>query len=380
MRPTTALRAALPFLLAALLGGHELPREVVRCPLPGGALGPRWDWARAEARSRAYKGGYWAGYSIRRLAGERSHIGSFDAGPPKDRLTLNEIVAGKRSEAGPAGAEVSVRETARSVLEEMEKRKAPERKVPRDLALLFRFKGPAGGGPADVAMSDMDLALDLDGLPLLWLGAASNEDSLGLVRKLHAAGGPAVLREDLMAVAGVHDAPGLVIPFLDGVLKGAEEDRVRKAAAFWIGQQGGPASLRILRGAARTDRSLEVRKSAVFALSQVDLEAAVDELIDLARAAGSLQVRREAVFWLGQRASMKARAALAGFVYDTAELEVREQAVFALSQLPDDQGVEPLIRIARTHPDARIRAKAAFWLGESDDPRALEALVAIVKD
>jgi hypothetical protein len=375
----TLLRAVLPLVLAAVLGGSELPREVVRSPRPADPLAPRWDWARAEARTRAYRTGYWVAYAISRLTGESSHIGSFDFGSRKARLTLGEIVAGTRLEASTAGAGRSVRETARSVLEDMEREKGPEKKVRKDLALLYRYKD-AGAGPEEVAMSDMDLVIDLKGLPLLWLGAASNGDSLALVRKLHSDGGPADFREDLMAAAGVHDAPDLVIPFLDGVLKGGGEARVRKEAAFWIGQQGGPAALRILRDAARTDRSAEVRKNAVFAISQVELEAAVDALIELAKAAGEAGVRREAVFWLGQKASKKAEAALVGFVYDAAELEVREQAVFALSQLPDNQGVEPLIRIVRSHPDSRVRAKAAFWLGECDDPRALDALIAVVKD
>ncbi len=377
LRPDLLLRAALPLILAATLGGHVLPREVIRHANPAEALTARVEWAQREARSRGYKTGFWAAYSIERMTGTDSHIGSFDFGSKSFDLTLGEIVAGKRLE-GPLSAP-SVQTTAREVLEEMERTHKPEKKVRKDVALLFRFGDAGGAKPEQVDLSDMDLAFDLKGRPLIWLGGASDEESLTFVRKLFGAASDEEIRKDLVVAAGIHDVPALVIPFLETVLKSRESDEVRKDAAFWIGQQGGPSALRILGGTARTDPSIEVRKGAVFGLSQVELEAAVDSLIELARTAGHADVRHEAVFWLGQRASKKAAEALTGFVDNDPDPKVREQAVFALSQLPDDQGVEPLIRIARTHPNPHVRKKAIFWLGECDDPRALEVLIAIAK-
>ena len=372
------LRAALPLILAATLGGHELPREVVRHPRPGDALGTRVEWARREAAVRGYKKGFWAAYGIERMTEEDSHIGTFHFGSRETGLTLGEVIAGKRL-VGRLAASQNIRTTAREALDSLERKAGPAKMIRRDVALLFRFKDASRPGPEAVGISDLDIAFDLEGLPLVWLGGAPDDESLSLVRTLYDAGGGEELRKDLVAAAGVHDMPALVIPFLDAVLKSRESDEVRKNAAFWIGQQGGPSALNILRGTARTDPSVEVRKGAVFALSQVELEAAVDELIELARTAGNGDVRHEAVFWLGQRASKKAEAALVGFADKDADPEVQEQAVFALSQLPDGQGVEPLIRIARTHPNPHVRTKAIFWLGECDDPRALKVLIEIVK-
>ncbi len=378
MRGKRTFGAALPLILAAILGGHELPREVVRNPRPGDALAARMEWARGEARARGYNTGFWAAYSISRMMEADSHIGSFHFGSRETELTLGEIVAGKKLD-GPVAAARSVQVTAREVLEDMEGRKAPAKKVRRDVALLFRFKDAGRAMPDHVGISDMDLSFDLEGRPLVWLGDAPDDESLALVRRFYDAGGDAELKKDIVVAAGIHDTPALAIPFLESVLKSRDTDEVRKDAAFWISQQGGPAALKILSVAARTDPSAGVRKGAVFGLSQVELEAAVDELIGLARTAGQAGVRHEAVFWLGQRASKKAEAALVGFVDKNADPEVQEQAVFALSELPDNQGVEPLIRIARTHPNPHIRAKAVFWLGECRDPRALEAIISIAK-
>lgn len=373
-----ALRAVLPLILAATLGGHELPREVVRHPRPGDALGARVEWARREAGTRGYKTGFWAAYSIERVTEEDSHIGSFHFGSREDRLYLGEIIAGKRLEERPSASQ-NIQTTAREVLEGLERKTGPAKMVRKDVVLLFRFKDAGRPGPEAVGISDLDCAFDLEGLPLIWLGGAPDDESLALVRRFYEAGGSEELKKDLIVAAGITDASALAIPFLEAVLKSRENVEVRKDAAFWIGQQGGPAALKILRATAIADPSVEVRKGAVFGLSQVELGAAVDELIDLARTAANADVRHEAVFWLGQRASKKAEAALVGFVDKHADPEVQEQAVFALSELPDNQGVEPLIRIARTHPNPHIRAKAVFWLGECRDPRALDAIIAIVK-
>jgi len=253
---------AIILLLAVALGGHELPREVVRHPRPGDALAARMEWARTESRARGYKTGFWAAYNISRMMEEDSHIGSFHFGSRETELTLGEIVAGKKLD-GPVAAARSVQVTAREVLEDMEGRKKPAMKVRRDVALLFRFKDAGGAKPDRVGISDMDLSFDLEGRPLVWLGEASDDESLALVRRFYDAGGNEEFKKDIVVAAGIHDTPALAIPFLESVLKSRDTDEVRKDAAFWIGQLGGPTALKILRVAARTDPSAGVRKVGV---------------------------------------------------------------------------------------------------------------------
>ena len=371
---------ALPLILAAALGGHELPREVVRCPNSGDTLGARFAWALREASGRKYGTGFWIGYGIKRLMGERSYIGSFDGDGKTANLTVEEIIAGKRIENLLDRNRESVQTTARRVLEDLQNEKRTETKVWKEIGVLLRYGAAGTSGLDRVEMTNLGLAFDFKGLPLVWIGEASDGESLPFIGKLYdASGANGKLKEHLVAAAGIHGSPGLVVPFLDRILKSRDPDHVRKDAAFWMGQQNDPAGLKILVQTVRTDASAEVRKNAVFSISEVELEQAVDDLIDLARTADNRDVRHEAVFWLGQRASKKAEAALENFAYKDSDSKVQEQAVFALSELPDNEGVEPLIKIARTHPNPHVRKKAVFWLGESKDPRALEALIAIVK-
>ncbi len=372
-----AALVAVPGLSAApSRRAGRLPSVVVTCPRPADALPARLDWARAESRRDGAPNGFWAVYTIRRLQNPRSRIGTWsddDAG----LATLQEVLTGKPAPS-PVEGRAAVRRTAKEILDEMNAGRGPEAKVWKDLAILLRFGAAGASLPRSVEISDLDLAVDLENVPLYWLGGASDADSLAVVKGIYDGASDDELRKHAVLAAGVHESAAAT-PFLKGVLQSGASPGVRKDAAFWLGQQDEASVLPLLTRTVRTDASAEVRKSALFALSQVNGPAALDELIALAKGAQDPETRKEAVFWLGQKASKKAGETLVGFAYDDKDSRVREQAVFALSQLPGGQGVDPLIKIARTHPDPRVRKKAIFWLGECRDPRAVETLVEIAK-
>ncbi len=381
-------RVGLFFALAAVAAGiaaapaqrgNRPPAQVLRPAAESGALAARLDWALDQGSAAGPGRFFWAGYSIERLMGENSRIGSFTVGGSGRDLTVAELLAGKKSTPGPAGAGEDVRGAARAALDEIERQKKPEKKVLKELGIFLKYETGKPPLLAEVRVSNLDLAFDFEGAPLFWLGKTSEEQSLALVRALYGPHHGDKVCEGLIMAAGCHSTPRLVVPFLEGILNGKASDDLRKDAAFWIGQQNDQEGLRILVRAARSDKSPEVREGAVFSISQVELPEAADELIALARNAEFRDSRKQAVFWLGQIASEKSGKALEEFARKDGDIEIQEQAVFALSQLPDNQGVDALIKLAKTHPDPRVRKKAVFWLGECDDPRALETLIAIIK-
>jgi hypothetical protein len=381
VRQEKTISMVILLFVAGLLCAYQLPKEVIHHPSPADPLAARVEWALAEAQQRGYGGGFWVGYSIKRLMGERSYIGTSDCGRKSEELTLQEIISGKTSAMPLVSDRERIRRTTQAVLDELEKEKRePEKKVWKDVAIMFRF---GAGKPTEiekVELSNVSLAFDLEGRPLIWLGEAPDGQSISLLHKHYDSAKLDHQKKQMIAAAGVHGTPALVIPFLEEILKSGTADNLRKDAAFWLGQQDTQAACTILRQTAEKDRSGEVRKEAVFAMSQLEIEASVDGLIDLARNASDEEVKKQAIFWLGQKASKKAGAALEGFAYDAADSRIQEQAVFALSQLPDNEGLDALIKIAKTHPNPSVRKKAVFWLGESHDPRALETLIQIVKD
>jgi HEAT repeat protein len=370
-----ALIAALTLAGPAALG---ISQEVVRPQQAGGTLAARMDWAHKEASSRGCEKGFWTGYSIRRLMGENSSIGSFD-NRSRSEATLEEILSGKRAEYPNLSRDESVRQRARRELDNLEKEGRPEKKVWKDVAILMQYGNASKVEPVRVDMSNLDLHFDLRGLPLFWLGEAADEESLDWLNKAYRRTKSEDVKEHFLAAVGIHQNPGLVIPILDSVLKSQETDDLRKHATFWLGQQNDRKAYDILMQTARKDRSGEVQEGAVFAISQIDLEESVDGLIGLAKSADDEEVRKKAVFWLGQKASNKATEALKNMAYEGGDTKIQEQAVFALSQLPGNEGVEALIKIVKTHPSAEVRKKAIFWLGETGDPRALDVLIEIVK-
>lgn len=381
-------KLGLALILAAVLAGSagttlaaarddvRPPSQVINGAGEPGALTAKMAWAQAQAAKATPGRTYWIGYSIERLQGEHSTIGSF-WGDGQARLTVAEVLAGK-TRPDPAQA-ADVRKDAAAALDRIERKGQPEKQVFKELGIFLKYEPGRQGALSQVEMSNLDLSFDFEALPLYWLGRAPEDQSLALVRDLYGRESGEEARKGLVAAAGCHGTPKLVLPFLESVLSGPGSDEIRKDAAFWIGQKGDPESLGLLARAARTDRSEEVREGAVFAISELDLPAAVDELIALARGADRHDVRKQAVFWLSQIASKKAGPALEDIAEADPDLEIQEQAVFALSELPGDEGLEALIRLAKTHKDARIRKKAVFWLGESDNPKALDAIIAIIK-
>jgi HEAT repeat protein len=355
------------------------PSEILRPAAKSGTLEAKLGWALGEAPQAGPGRIFWVGYSIDRLMGENSHIGSYAVGGRGRDLTVAEMLAGQTKPAASAAAGEDLRGAAKAALDEIERKGKTENKVVKELGFFFKYESGQPPAPAEVHMSNLDLPFDFEAAPLFWLGKAPEEQSLALVKTLYGRSRGDEVREGLVAAAGCHGSPRLVVPFLESVLSGEGPEDLRKDAAFWIGQQNDADGLRLLVRTARSDKSEEVREGAVFSISQVDLPGVVDEIITLARSAEKRDVRKQAVFWLGQMASDKSGKALEEFARKDGDIEVQEQAVFALSQLPDSQGVDALIKLAKTHPDPRVRKKAVFWLGECDDPRALETLIAIIK-
>ncbi|HUU37429.1 MAG TPA: HEAT repeat domain-containing protein [Candidatus Desulfaltia sp.] len=370
-----AMIAALGLAGAAALG---ISQEVVRPPQDGRTLAARMDWAHKEASRRSFLDGYWTGYSIRRLMGKKSTIGSYDS-EARFKPTLRQVIDGQKSVDPASANQGTVQEKARHILDDLEKEGQPEKKVWKDVAILFRNGNRAGDGGERVRLGNLDQAIDLEGLPLIWLGEAEDEESLSWLKEKYQKAETEKMKEPLLVAIGIHQSPSLVIPILASILESREPDALRKSAAFWLGQQNDGKAYDILMRTADKDPSREVRESAVFALSQLEIEESVDGLIGLARRATHEDVRHQAIFWLGQKASAKATATLETLAYESGEMKIQEQAVFALSQLPGNEGVDALIKVVKTHPGAGIRKKAIFWLGETGDPRALEVLVEIVK-
>ena len=271
----------------------------------------------------------------------------------------------------------------------------------RNLA-FFQLHEASGNVISRYEIYNLDRKREYSGVPVYWLGRASNDESLNFLKNLAATGDDKLKERATQAIA-LHDDLR-VGAMLKELTKTSNPERVRKTAIFWLGQVEGErefladfvrneqesievrkqaafgigiskdkAALPLLKKLYDSVASSEVKRQLIFAASiSEDKDASVDFLINIASSDQDRELKKKALFWLGQKAGERSLK----FLGDVAEknegdTEVQKQAVFALSQRQKSEAVPKLIQIAKTHQNLAVRKQAIFWLGQSGDERAV---------
>jgi HEAT repeat protein/beta-lactamase regulating signal transducer with metallopeptidase domain len=329
------------------------PDTVLRHPDPSQPLAQRWDWARTQARQLGKRGGsYWIGYQISR-AEWLEHSVYIDRG--------SEVVGENIRISGHLFGDFQGL-VFRGV------RLAPLTGTTDsdDIAILFGFTD-RGGTPTltRVHVASIYLPMDFRGLPLLWLGRASDAQSIPVVQGLFASTTPAELRQDLVSAVGIHGSSDAVVPILIRWVNSREPTDVRSQAAEWLGFHPSAAAVAALSRAARSDQAEDVRREAAEALGDNTLPAALDSTIAIAKTATDAEVRREAVEGLGDKTEERALTALVSIAQNDRDEDVQREAVETLGEMPGGRGLNAVRDIVRTHPNPEVRREAVETLGEN---------------
>jgi len=326
------------------------PDTVLRHPDPSQPLAQRWDWARNQAR-QLNRRTYWVGYTIQRPAW-LEHSVYVDRGMEVkgENITISGRMFGNFQGFMFRGVRLAPLTGAGDS---------------DDIALLFGFTDQ-GGRPAltRVHVASSYLPVDFRGRSLLWLGSATDAQSLPIVQDLFAAASNPDLREDVVSALGIHGSSGVVVPLLVRLLTGREPDGVREQAAEWLGFHPSSAAVTALSAAARTDPSGDVRRRAAESLGDNTLPAAMDSSIAIAKTAGDADARRAAVEGLGQKTDDRAHTALVSIAQGDRDEDVERAAVEALGELSDGRGLPALREIARNHRSSDVRRAAVETLAE----------------
>ena len=353
---------------------------------PTANLIERWDWAMQEAGKLKLKDGFWIGYSIKRLMWEHqyicstdehtitsSHFPNFLRGDP-----LEQILSGKVSYT-PLSDEEKAKLEARRALAEFEDRGRSEKKVWKDVAILFKFSSSSSRIPETFQVSNLYLPFDPEGLPMFWLDKAEDAQSISILSEIYESTNREKLKKRVLTVVGFHGTSDQAVSFLEKVLKSKEPDTLRARAALVLGDQDHERAVKLLHQNAINDRSYEVRRRSVYGLEDIELPSAADSLIDIALNCKEREIRKRAIDCLADIASKKTTAALKDIAYKDGDTDIQKRAVYALEDLPRNEGIRYLIDIAKTHHKVTVRKAAIYCLGDSDDPRALQALIDIIK-
>lgn len=328
---------------------------VTHAPASIKSLETGFDWALKTADKTTAKQGFYIGYLIEREKSKDGHICMGGHKGKKETGTLYDILYDKK--AGEKQPDI----------------------LSRQFAVLFRFDFR----PEDrfdfqkIKLSSLDKPVDLDDVPIFWLGKMEIDESIGFLETCFKRIDSIKNREKIVTAVGIHGRGPGIFGFLREVLDGDFADKVRESAAFWIGQQQTPEAANVLLHTVANDKSAKVREHAVFGLYLVNCQEADDALVQIATKGKEKGTRKKAIFWLGQKAVKRTAELLEGIIDDDPDSDIRKAAVFALSQHPE--GLDRLIKIATTHRSLKVRKQAIFWLGQSDDPRALETILGILK-
>jgi len=367
--------SVLIFTIAAFSG--SIFSQVFHHPSPTDNIIARWDWAKQEAGKQNLKHGFWIGYSIKRLMGENqyiysteehtisgSHFTDFPKGDP-----LEKILSG----------EEQVKSEAKRALANLENPERVERKVWKDVAILYKFGSNSSKVPITIRVGNLYLPFDPEGLHIFWLDEAEDAQSLSILDNLYTSANQEKLKKRMLTIAGLHGTSDHAVAFLEKVLKSSDHETLRARAAMELGDQDHERAVEILHRAANNDRSFDVRKRSVYGLEDIDLPGAADALIDIAQNCKDREIRKRAIDGLADIASKKTVAALKNVIEKDEDTDIQKRAVYALEDLPADEGIPYLVDIAKTHSKLTIRKAAIYCLGDSDDPRALQALIQIIK-
>lgn len=355
-------------------------------PRPSGALAERLSWARREAKTNGWSKGYWAGFGIRRLMGEHSSIGWRPWGGPESRLTLDDLINGRKTplekrianEQAIRGTAVAIPESARSFAARSAGDE-PERPVLREIAVLLRWPPQEAPFPVDIRISNLNLPFDFEELPFVWVGMVEDPESLAFLMPLYA---KAFAEEDkrsvLWAIALHRNAP-TVVPFIERLLAGKESEEIRAEAASCLGEQNEPRALELLLKTIGSDPSPEVREHAVQALVELELPAAAEALVSLALKDADREMRREAVRGLAEKATSRAVKALEKIASSEKDPEIQKEAIRAFADLPGRTGLPYLLSLVRTHPEADVRKEAVEAIGDVGGAEAVTLLTELAR-
>jgi hypothetical protein len=248
-----------------------------------------------------------------------------------------------------------------------------------EMLVLVRLEGRA---PGRLWTFSTDCTIDAGGLPVFWLTDVRPAESVALLegfvldpafeRKKHRDNG-----EPALGAIALHDDPRADAA-LERFVAAGNPERLRRQAAFWLGNARGRRGYEALKALAAREESEDLRRHLTFAISRSEVPEAIDTLIAMAKRDAAASVRGQALFWLAQKAGKKAAPAIEDAIRDDPETDVKRKAVFALTQMPGDEGVPLLIAVARTNRNPAVRKQAIFWLGQSRDPRALDFIEKIL--
>ncbi len=344
-------------------------QEVIRHPSQTQPLTTRWQWSLENAPN---SGSYWVGYSIERLMHENSFMGHFNSEHPPTEVVLHELIYGEKIDS-PVFERKSddevIRDLAKRNLQVGERKQAPAKKVLKEVALLFFYdKEQSGVVPLHkIYRSNVALAFDFKGFPLVWLGKARDHESVPLLAGLYDRIEDHDQKARLVSTVGVHDDSELVVPHLRKYVFDGETKKIRKNAVCELGRHNKHAEVPgMLEKVAFSDPEVSVQKDAAYRISQLQTATALPILKDLVDRHPELAVKKSALYRISQKGPEHAVSQyLANLIFRRGmDYSLQKEALYRTSQYSPEISRPILTRVLQEHSDLPLRKNALYRISQ----------------
>lgn len=350
-------------------------QPVIKYPNESDPIRKKYDWV----SSQKLPSGFFIGYSVTIKSKENSNFffGKYDSQKSKYYQSLESIISGNPKPATNQ-KELLKKEIERALEQDDENDEDDNSKsdkiVEKEYGILFHFYGnKADFNEVDeIAASYMQKGIDIDKETIYWLGKSDPNQSVEFLMSIYNGKSSDKTKENMLSLIGIHTDSENDLPFYKKVLNDNGDNKLGKAAIFWIGQQDKTEGLEIIKSVLKQKELRDIWDEAVFSLSQMDIKEANEFLFDLAKNSKEREVKKKALFWIGQKSTDEAANLLKDVVYNDSNDEIQKEAIFGISQLKKEKGTELLFEIAEKHPESEIRKQAIFWLSQKAGQKVIQ--------
>lgn len=220
---------------------------------------------------------------------------------------------------------------------------------------------------------------EYSGYPVYWLGRANNEESLNYLRALAAAAPLDTLSERAVLGIAVHDDQR-VAGLLKNFIATSPNQKIRSNSAYWLGQVGGETAF--LAGIVRNEsEERRLRRTAAYSIGQGHDRGAMATIQSLYEAVKDLEIRQGLLNAAGDADDKQAGYSfLLNIAKNDLDWESRRGAVRNLGHFQREDAVDELMKIFSNESNLDIKRTALRSLGETKSPRAQARLLEIARN
>ena len=239
---------------------------------------------------------------------------------------------------------------------------------------IFVLRDPSSNQITRMEVYNLERKREYSGYPVYWLGRANNEESLNYLSAIAAATPLDMLSERAVLAIALHD-DARVGGMLRNFITSSPNPHIRSTSVYWLGQVGGEQAF--LASLVRNDaEDKKIRRSAAYAIGQARERGAINTLQGLYESVKDVEVRRSVISAAANAVDQQpAFTFLLGVSKNDADWESRRTAVRQLGNFQRDDAADELMKIYNNDANIEVKRAALRSLAETKNARAQARLL-----